>query len=50
MQLTIDQYNEIYGTDIKEFTQIEFTDYIAFLMEQVKLNSSDTDNFINFKN
>lgn len=37
MQLSIDKYNEIYGTNIKEMTTIEFSDYITFLMKQVEL-------------
>jgi hypothetical protein len=49
MQLSVDQYNEIYGTDIKEFTPIEFSDYITYLMDQVKLNSSNEDIFTDIK-
>lgn len=49
MQLTIEQYNEIYGADIKEFKTIEFNEYIAFLMQQVDLKSSNEDIFTDIK-
>lgn len=45
MQLTIEQYNEIHGTDYREFTPIEFKEYIAYLMEQVKLKNNNEDIF-----
>lgn len=45
MQLSVDQYNEIYGTNFKELTPIEFSDYISYLMDQVKLKSNNEDIF-----
>jgi hypothetical protein len=46
MQLSIDKYNEIYGTDLKELTPVEFSDYITFLMKQVELPTTNNDDFL----
>lgn len=49
MQLTIEQYNDLYGADIKEFKTIEFNEYITFLMTQIDLKANNEDIFTDIK-